>query len=41
MVIHEDHAAFFTGNVTGQKRFGNMRQQIHDGIADANEIKQL
>ncbi len=41
VVIDEHHAAFFTGHMAGEKRFGDVRQQIHNGITDADEIKGL
>ena len=36
--VDEDHAAFFTADVLGEKVVGDAGEQIHDGVAGADEI---
>ena len=39
LVIDEDHAALVAGDMGRQESFWNLGQQIHNGIADANQVK--
>ena len=39
LVIDEDHAALVASDMGRQERFRNLGQQIHDGIADADQVK--
>jgi len=39
VMIHEDHAALVAGDMSAKERVVDVREQIHDGIADADEIE--